>query len=58
MYVTRFEVVNEELGKHFATQLWSDGADVTMAFETLTKPSYDEPEEPDISERFISITVG
>ena len=44
----KFEVVKEELGKHFATQSWSDGADAAMAFESLTEPSYDEPEEPDI----------
>ena len=25
MYAVRFEVVKEELGKHFATQSWSDG---------------------------------
>ena len=43
----KFEVVKEELGKHFATQPWSDGADAVMAFESLTEPSYDEPEEPD-----------
>ena len=42
----KFEVVKEELGKHFATQSWSDGVDATMAFKTLTEPSYDEPEEP------------
>ena len=30
----KFEVVNEELGKHFATQPWSDGADAAMAFES------------------------
>ena len=43
----KFEVVKEELGKHFATQSWSDGVDAAMAFESLTKPSYDEPKEPD-----------
>ena len=43
----KFEVVKEELGKHFATQPWSDGADTTIAFETLTEPSYDEPREPE-----------
>ena len=42
----KFEVVKEELGKHFATQSWSDEADTVMVFETLTEPSYDEPEEP------------
>ena len=52
----KFEMVKEELGKHFATQSWSDGADAAAAFETLTQPSYDEPEEPDIPERFISGT--
>ena len=44
----KFEVVKEELGKIFATQPWSDGADTTMAFESLTELSYDEPEEPDL----------
>ena len=41
----KFEVVKEELGKHFATQSWSDGVDAAIAFGTLTEPSYDEPEE-------------
>ena len=36
----KFEMVKEELGKHFATQPWSAGADAAMAFETLTEPSY------------------
>ena len=44
----KFEMVKEELGKHFTTQPWSDGADAPMAFETLTEPSYLEPREPDI----------
>ena len=43
----KFEVVKEELGKHFATQPLSDGANTVMAFETLTEPSYHEPEEPE-----------
>ena len=43
----KFEVVKEELGKHFATQPWSDGANAAMVFESLREPSYDEPEEPD-----------
>ena len=42
----KFELVKEELGKHFATQSWSDGADAAMAFETLTEPHYDEPVQP------------
>ena len=29
----KFETVKEELGKHFATQSWSDGANAVMAFE-------------------------
>ena len=45
----KFEVVKEELGKHFATQSWSDGADAAMAFESLTEPSYHEPDEPEFS---------
>ena len=47
-------MVKEELGKHFATQPWSDGADAAMAFETLTEPSYLEPWEPDIPVKFIA----
>ena len=41
----KFELVKEELGKHFAAQSWSDGADAEMAFETLSDPIYDEPSE-------------
>ena len=48
----KFESVKEELGKHFATQSWSDGADAEMAFENLTEPMYDEPVEPVVPERF------
>ena len=48
----KFELVKEELGKHFAIQSWSDVADAAMAFETLTEPMYDEPTEPVIPERF------
>jgi hypothetical protein len=44
----KFEMVKEELGKHFATQPWSDGANAAMAFKTLTEPLYLEPREPDI----------
>ena len=43
----KFEVVKEELGKHFATQSWNDGVDAAVAFDTLIEPSYNEPEEPD-----------
>ena len=43
----KFETVKEELGKHFATQSWSDGADAAIAFETLVEPEYDEPTEPE-----------
>ena len=43
----KFEVVKEELGKHFATQSWSDGVDAAMSFDTLTEPSYHQPEEPE-----------
>ena len=43
----KFEVVKEELGKHFATQAWSDEANTAIAFDTLTEPSYHEPEEPE-----------
>ena len=54
----KFETVKEELGKHFATQSWSDGADAAAAFETLTQPVYDEPAEPDIPERYIAADGG
>ena len=50
----KFETVKEELGKHFATQSWSDGSDAAAAFETLTQPVYDEPAEPDIPKRYIA----
>ena len=43
----KFEVVKEELGKHFATQSWNDGVDAAVAFDTLIEPSYDEPDEPE-----------
>ena len=43
----KFEVVKEELGKHFATQAWSDGANTAISFETLTELSYHELEEPE-----------
>ena len=39
----RFGVVKEELGKHFATQSWSDAADAARAFEILVEPVYIEP---------------
>ena len=48
----KFELVKEELGKHFATQSWIDVADAAMAFETLTEPMYNEPAEPVIPDRF------
>ena len=48
----KFELAKEELGKHFATQYWSDGSNAAMAFETLTEPMYNKPEEPVIPERF------
>ena len=49
----KFEVVKEELGKHFAAQPWSDEADAVMAFESLTEPSYNEPEEPDFPQKMM-----
>eukprot|EP00957_Ditylum_brightwellii_P185645 14134688-Ditylum_brightwellii.AAC.1 len=49
----KFEIVKEELGKHFATQPWSDRINAAMAFETLTEPRYLEPQEPDIPVKFI-----
>ena len=47
----KFELVKEELGKHFSTQSRSDVADVAMSFETLTEPMYDEPAEQVTPER-------
>ena len=52
MDAAKFELVKEELGKHFATQSWSDGSDAVMAFETLAEPMHDEPEKPVMPERF------
>ena len=49
----KFEMVKEELGKHFTTQPWSDGVNAAMSFETLIEPSYLEPREPDIPIKFI-----
>ena len=49
----KFETVKEELGKHFATQSWSDGADAAAAFETLTEPAYEEPIEPEVPQKHI-----
>ena len=54
----KFETVKEELGKHFATQSWTDGEDAAAAFETLTQTVYDEPEEPNIPERYIAVDGG
>ena len=34
----KFELVKEELCKHFATQSWSNGADTAVAFNILTEP--------------------
>ena len=44
----RFEVVKKELGKHFATQSWSDAADAVQGFEILEEPKYKEPTEPEL----------
>ena len=54
----KFETVKEELGKHFDTQSWIDGADTAAAFENLTQPVYDEPAEPDIIEKYIAVDGG
>ena len=42
----RFEVVKEELGKHFATQSWSDAVDAAWAFEILEEPIYNKKTKP------------
>ena len=49
----KLEMVKEELGKYFAAQPWSEGADTMMAFESLAEPSYLEPWEPDILVKFV-----
>ena len=49
----KFEVVKEELGKHFATQSWNDGVDADVAFDKLIEPSYDEPEEPEFPSKMV-----
>ena len=49
----KFEMVKEELSKHFATQPWSDRADAIIVLDTLTEPLYLEPREADISTKFI-----
>ena len=51
-YASKFELLKEGLGKHFATQSWIDGTDAAMAFETLTEPIYNELAEPVIPEQF------
>ena len=51
----RFEVVKEELGKHFATQSWSDAADAARAFKILVEPVYTEPEEPVLPNRILPV---
>ena len=54
----KFGTVKEELGRHFATQSWSDGGDAAAAFKTLTQPVYNESAEPDIPERYIAAEGG
>ena len=49
----KFEFVKEELGKHFATQTWNNGADAARSFETSKEPVYIEPNEPPLPTRFI-----
>ena len=49
----KFEVMKEELVKHFATQTWNNGADVARAFETLKEPVYIEPNEPPLPTIFV-----
>ena len=48
-----FEFVKEELGKHFATQSWSDAADAARAFEILEEPIYNKPTEPELPLRLL-----
>ena len=49
----RFEVVKEELGKHFATQSWSDAADAVRAFEIFEEPIYNKLTELELPLRLL-----
>ena len=49
-----FQVVKEKLGKHFATQSWSDAADAARASKVLEEPVYSEPTEPDLLKRLLT----
>ena len=40
--------MKEELGKHFATESWSDMADAAQACEVPEEPNYDEPTKPEL----------
>ena len=52
----KFEVVKEELGKHFVTQIWNNRADAARAFETLKEPVFIEPNDPPLPNRLIHNT--
>ena len=54
----KFEVVKEELGKHFATQSWNDGVDAAQAFDKLIEPSYEQPEEPEFPSKMVLDAEG
>ena len=49
----RFEVVKEELGKHLATQSWSDAADAARAFGVLKEPIYNKLTESELPLRLL-----
>ena len=47
-YASKFEILKEELGKHFAAQSWSDAADAARAFEIMKEPKYDDPNDSEL----------
>ena len=52
----KFEVVKEELGKHFSTQTWNNVSDAARSFAALKEPVYIEPNEPPLPTRLIHNT--
>ena len=51
----KFENFKEELGKHFSTQTWNNGAYAERAFETSKDPAYIKPTDPSLPTRFVKI---
>ena len=52
-YAAIFKVVKKELGKHFATQSWSDATDAARAFKILEEPIYNDPTESELPLRLL-----